>query len=78
MSLPTSVNVRAMRADVLHRLLLKARGRVATVEDIPRLGELFSWPSMQIQVAIADLVGDGRLEEGPDGKLIVRKTARAA
>lgn len=74
--LPTRLNVRTVRADALHRLLLAQRGRVATVGDIPRLSDLFSWPSVQVQVAICDLVDDGRLEEGPDGKLIVRRKAR--
>ena len=76
--LPTKLSVRDMRADALHRLLLSPRGRVATVDDIPRLTDLFSWPSLQVQMAIADLVHDGRIEEGPDGKLIVRRKTRAA
>ena len=75
--LPTRVNVATMRADALHRLLLSPRGRVRTVEEISRLSDLFSWPSLQVQVAIADLVHDGRLEEGPDGTLIVRRKATA-
>ena len=76
-TLPTSINIRDMRADALHRLLLSQRGRVATVDDIARLSDLFSWPSLQIQVAIADLVDDGRIEEAPNGRLIVRRKARA-
>lgn len=77
-TLPTKLSLRDMRADALHRLLLSPRGRVTTVDEIPRLSDLFSWPSLQVQVAIADLVDDGRLEEGADGKLIVHRSASAA
>lgn len=73
-SLPTSLYLRDMRADALHRLLLSPRGRVDTAEAIPRLSDLFSWPSLQVQVAIADLVHDGRLAEDEHGQLIVRRT----
>jgi len=75
--LPTRLNVRTLRADALHRLLLTPRGRVDTVDDIPRLGDLFSWPSIQVQVAIYDLCHDGRLAEDAHGKLIVRRRAAA-
>ena len=74
----TRLNIRDVRADALHRLLLTPRGRVATVDDIPRLSDLFSWPSLQVQVAIADLVHDGRLAEDEHGQLIVRRIAKAA
>lgn len=76
---PTRLNVREMRADALHRLLLSPRrGVVATVDEIPRLSDLFSWPSIQVQVAIGDLVSDGRLADDEHGRLIVRRIRRAA
>src|SRR4051794_19838051 len=59
--LPTRLSLRGMRADALHRLLLSPRGRVDTVDDIPRLSDLFSWPGVQVQAAIGDLVHDGLL-----------------
>lgn len=71
----TRLNIRDLRSDALHRLLLSPRGRVATVEEVPRLSDLFSWPSLLVQVAIADLVHDGRLAEDEQGRLIVRKVA---
>jgi hypothetical protein len=62
-----------MRQDALHHLLLSPRGRVASVGEIPRLSDLFSWPSDQIQAAIADLVHDGLLEEDAHGNLLVHR-----
>lgn len=76
---PTRLSLATLRSDALHRLLLSPRGKANTVDDIPRLSDLFSWPSEQIQTAICDLVIDGRIEEGPEGELIVRRrSARAA
>ena len=73
---PTRISVRQMRSDALHRLLASPRGRSATtLEEIPRLSELFSWPRLQIEVAIADLVHDGRLTEG-DGRLVVKRRVK--
>lgn len=71
--LPTRLTLAAMRASALHRVLLAPRGRAGTVADIPRLSDLFSWPSLQVQVAIADLVNEGLIEEGPQGELIVHR-----
>lgn len=71
---PTRLSLRAMRADALHRLLLTPRGRVATADEIPALTDLFSWPRLQIHLAIADLVHDGLLDEDAHGQLIVHRT----
>jgi hypothetical protein len=70
-SLPTSLSIRDMRSDALHRLLLSPRGRVATVDEIPGLVDLASWTALALDVAIADLVAVGLLAEGPRGELIV-------
>ena len=68
----TRLSLRAVRADALHRLLLDERGRDArTLEDIPRLADLWSWPREQISVAIADLVHDGLLADDAHGNLVV-------
>jgi hypothetical protein len=72
---PTRLSLRDMRSDALHRLLLSPRGHVATVDEIPRLSDLFSWPSVQVDVAIGDLVHDGRLAEDESGQLVVRRKA---
>jgi len=71
--LPTRLSLTAMRADALHRLLLSSRNTATTVAEIPRLSDLFSWPSLQVQVAIADLVHDGRLAEDERGGLVVHR-----
>lgn len=74
--LPTRLSLRGMRSDALHRLLASPRGRSATtLKEIPGLADLFSWPRLQIEVAIADLVADGRVAEG-DGRLIVKRVKR--
>lgn len=70
---PTRLSLAVLRADSLHRLLLSPRGKANTVDDIPRLSDLFSWPSEQVQTAICDLVIDGRLTEDAQGRLIVRR-----
>jgi len=72
MTLPTRLFLRDLRADDLHRLLVRRRD-ARTPEDIYRLSELFSWPREQIAVAIADLVEDGRLADTADGRLIVKR-----
>jgi hypothetical protein len=67
--------LRDTRANALHRLLLSPRGHVATVEEIPQLSDLFSWPSLQVQVAIGDLCHDGRLAQDAHRRLIVPRRA---
>jgi len=67
-----------MRADALHRLLLSRRGQVSSLDEIPRLSDLFSWPSRQIDIAIADLVADGRLADDAYGRLHVEPMGGAA
>ena len=62
-----------MRADALHRVLLARRPR--SVEAIGGLAELWSWPRLQIEVAIADLVADGRLTDDAHGQLVPKTTA---
>jgi len=76
LSVPTT-SLRAMRADALHRLLLKSRSRVSVTGDIPRLSELLNWPSEQIQVAIGDLVAAGLLVDDEHGHIHVRPLAEA-
>lgn len=69
---PTRLSLARLRADSLHRLLLKRRG-VRTVDAIYSLSECFTWPRRQIEQAIDTLVADGRLSEDAHGHLIVRK-----
>jgi len=71
----TRLSLSAMRADALYRLLRSSRGRVETVEEIPGLSELFTWPRRQIELAIDQLVSDGRIVEDAHGKLIVAERA---
>jgi len=73
-ALPTSISVREIRADALYRIVAKRRPE--RTENIAGLGDVFSWPSVQVQVAICDLCHDGRLEEDAHGRLIIRRTAR--
>ncbi len=70
-ALPTSISLRELRADDLHRLLVKARGRIDTVEQVPRVA--LTWPRVVLDVAVADLIEDGRLAENAHGRLIVRR-----
>ena len=67
----TRITLRELRADDLHRALLKARGRIDRIEHIPRVA--FAWPRAVLDVAVADLVADGRLAENAHGNLIVRR-----
>jgi hypothetical protein len=64
-----------MRADALHRLLLSARGQAATIAELRQLPDLRGWAPLTIDMAVADLVADGRLEEGPTGRLVVTRRA---
>jgi hypothetical protein len=73
---PTRLWLADLRADALHRLLRSPRGRVETVEEIPSLSELFTWPRRQIELAIDQLVSDGRIVEDARGRLVVRKALR--
>lgn len=68
----TRLSLRAMRRDALHRLLLSERGASAlTVEDVPALPDLGSWDRLALDVAIADLVLEGRLSDDEFGRLVV-------
>lgn len=74
----TSITLRAMRADALHRLLLTPRGRVEHASRIPALPDLGSWAGLAIDVAVADLVADGRLSDDEHGRLVVAPLPRTA
>lgn len=67
----TRITLRELRANDLHRLLLRAGPRIETVEQVPRVA--FTWPRVVLDVAIADLIEDGRLAENAHGGLIVRR-----
>lgn len=64
----TSVTLRELRADALHRLLLTPRGQVTTLEDLGRLPDLAAWNPEALAVAVADLVADGRLVDDEYGR----------
>lgn len=65
---------RELRADALHGIIQR-RPDARTVAAVHGLGELWSWPSAAIDVAIADLVADGRVADTAHGRLIVRRRA---
>ncbi|MFN8131161.1 MAG: hypothetical protein U0R70_06390 [Solirubrobacteraceae bacterium] len=70
----TSITRRAMRADVLHRLL--ASGAPALIlDDVHALPALRNWPRRAVDVAIGDLVADGRLADDECGRLVIREAA---
>ena len=76
---PTRLSLRAMHADALHRLLLSDRGASAlSVQDIYGLDDLASWSRLVLDVAIGDLVHDGRLADDAYGRLIFQPLAEAA
>ena len=69
---PTRLSLRALRADAVHRLLASPRGTSALVAaDIAGLPDLASWDRLTLDVAIADLVSDGRLADDEFGRLVV-------
>lgn len=66
---PTRLSLRDMRADALWKLLLSPRGRVASLDDIYNtLPDLASWGRTMLEVAIGDLVADGRLVDDEYGR----------
>ena len=70
---PTRLSLRDMRAQAVHGLLASPRGAGAlVVADIPRLPDLRSWDRLALDVAIADLLADGRLADDEVGRLAVR------
>lgn len=71
---PTRLSLAELRADSLHRLLLKRRD-VRTVAAVYGMSECFNWPRRQIEQAIDLLIEDGRLTDDAHGRLIVRKAA---
>lgn len=64
----TKRTLRQVRADVLHRLLLSPRGQVVTLEDIARLPTVGRWAPWALDIAVADLVADGRLTDDEYGR----------
>jgi len=69
---PTRLSLAELRASSLHRLLLSDRGASArSVEDIYGLGDLASWSRLVLDVAIGDLVADGRLADDESGRIHV-------
>ena len=69
----TSLTLRELTSDAVWRLLASPRGRAAcTADAIPGLPDLRSMHRERLQVAIADLVHDGALEESPTGALVVQ------
>lgn len=70
---PTKLGVRAARADALHRLLASPRGAgVRVLADVHALADLGNWQRIVLDVAIADLVAAGKLEEDARGLLRVQ------
>jgi len=63
---------REMRSAELHRVL-RCRSDARTIEAVRGLSELWNWPRNTIEIAIADLVADGRLADDAHGRLIVRR-----
>jgi len=72
----TRITLRELRADDLHRLLINARRRIDRIEHVPRVA--FTWPRIVLDIAIADLIEDGRLAENAHGSLIVRRLPTSA
>ena len=65
-----------MRADALHSLLASPRGTAAlTLADVAALPDLAGWNREVLDVAVADLVADGRLADDEYGRLVVRGIA---
>ena len=77
-SAPTRLSLRAMSADAVHRLLLSPRGQVATLDEIAGLLDLQGWNREAIDLAVADLVADGKLSDDERGRLVVHPANRAA
>ncbi len=77
MTLPTSITVREMRANLVYEQVIEHRQLVATVADIARLRQFASWAEPILAGAIDLLINDGRFAEGPSGRLVVcpRRTA---
>lgn len=72
----TRLSLRALRADAILRLLTSPRGAgVRYVEDIHALADLRGWQRIVIDVAIGDLVADGKIEEDAVGVLRVVQEA---
>ena len=75
---PTRLSLRAVRADALHRLLASPRGASALVAaDIAGLPDLASWDRLALDVALDDLVADGRIADDGFGRLRVQPHAEA-
>lgn len=67
--LPTSISVRAIRAQVLLDDLRAHPELVERAEDIARLPRLTGWAPSVVGVAIADLVARGVLTDNTTGRL---------
>jgi len=75
---PTRISVRAMRADAVHRLLASPSGAsVLVAADIYGLRDLASWPRLVLDVALDDLVADGRLSDDEHGHIRIEPLAKA-
>jgi len=71
---PTRIRLRDMRANAVYGLLVSPRGAsVRVVTDIYELADLGGWRRIELDVAIADLVGDGRLSDNEVGRLVVKR-----
>lgn len=69
---PSHLTVRAVRADILHRALIAAPD-LEVVEDIARLARVARWQPLVRDVAVADLVAEGKITEAADGRLCIHR-----
>ena len=75
---PTRISVRAMRADAVHRLLASPSGAsVRVAAEIYGLRDLASWQRLVLDVAVDDLVADGRISDDAYGRIRVQPHAGA-
>lgn len=67
--MPTSRTVRDLRAEIVHQLALEHGA--TTLDDLAAIPRLAGWTPRILDVAVADLVADGRFRDDARGRLVV-------
>jgi hypothetical protein len=73
MTLPTSMTIRAMRAGIVADEIARHPEAILSIDDVANLPRLAGWAPTVLQVAIADLVGDGILVDDCRGVPLVKR-----